>query len=89
MSNKITYKIGDLGPAGGWIIYDNGESSDGWQYLEATPESHNKLIKWFNEDYVETGASGTIIDAGKANTQKIIKVHGDNKYAAKICTRKK
>ena len=31
------FKIGDRGPAGGWIFYDKGNYSDGWCYLEAAP----------------------------------------------------
>jgi hypothetical protein len=33
------YKIGDKGPAGGWIFYDKGNRTDGWRYLEAAPAS--------------------------------------------------
>ena len=29
------YKIRDRGPAGGYVFYDKGNASDGWQYLEA------------------------------------------------------
>ena len=25
------------GPAGGWVVYDKGEYSDGWRYLEVAP----------------------------------------------------
>ena len=31
------YKIGDVGPAGGYIFFDKGYYSDGWRYLEAAP----------------------------------------------------
>jgi hypothetical protein len=33
-----TYKIGDTGPAGGFVFYDKGNNSGGWRYLEAAPE---------------------------------------------------
>jgi len=31
------YKIGDRGPAGGFVFYDKGDYSDGWRYLEVAP----------------------------------------------------
>jgi len=31
------YKLGDIGPAGGLIIYKKSSPSDGWQYLELAP----------------------------------------------------
>ena len=34
---KKEYKVGDIGPAGGYIFYDKGSYSNGWRYLEAAP----------------------------------------------------
>ena len=31
------YKVGDVGPAGGYIFYDRGYYENGWRYLEAAP----------------------------------------------------
>ena len=31
------YKVGDIGPAGGYIFYDKGNNDNGWRYLEAAP----------------------------------------------------
>ena len=36
-ANTKTYKVGDVGPAGGYIVYDKGSFSDGWRYLEVSP----------------------------------------------------
>jgi len=40
--NQLTfvteYQVGETGPAGGFIFYDKGKKSDGWRYLEASPE---------------------------------------------------
>lgn len=40
------YKIGNKGPAGGYIFYDKSNYTSGWQYLEAAPEDINKVCDW-------------------------------------------
>ncbi|MCP4134756.1 MAG: DUF1566 domain-containing protein [bacterium] len=87
-STGKVYKIGDRGPAGGWIFYDKNKTTDGWRYLEAAPEDLNqgKNIQWNIGKNVTTGAVDTAVGTGKSNTQKIIKAQGNDKYAAKICT---
>ena len=40
---------------------------------------------WDNEKRSETGAEGTDIGTGKANTAKIVASQGPGKYAAKLC----
>lgn len=36
--DRVTYQVGDRGPAGGWIFYINPNyEEDGWMYLEAAP----------------------------------------------------
>ena len=82
--NKV-YKVGDRGPAGGWIFYDKGDSDEGWRYLEAAPVDQSEGIQWFNGVSLETGATDKAIGRGKSNTQKIINIQGKGKYAASIC----
>ena len=36
-TTKVKYNIGDIGPAGGYIIYDKKSYAGGWRYLEAAP----------------------------------------------------
>lgn len=36
-TTKVKYNIGDVGPAGGYIIYDKKSYAGGWRYLEAAP----------------------------------------------------
>lgn len=72
------YKVGDVGPAGGWIFYDKGEKTDGWRYLEAAPEDLPGAYAW--------GASGNYgteqgVGTGKSNTEKL----PDSAVAAKAC----
>lgn len=86
--NDTVYKIGDTGPAGGWIFYVNPDyRTDGWRYLEVAPYDQS------------TGAPGSLStstwvftneDTGKgygdANTELIIAAVGNTGvYAAKLC----
>jgi hypothetical protein len=64
------YKIGDRGPAGGWVFFDKGVFTSGWRYLEVAPNDLGP-IQWGAWD---TGLDGinTAIGTGKANTQRIV-----------------
>lgn len=75
----------DIGPAGGCIFYDKGSYSDGWRYLEAAPSDQSTGIQWYNGSYVATGAAGTAIGTGQANTTTIVGVQGAGSYAAQLC----
>ena len=82
----LTYTVGDTGgPAGGLIFYDKGSYSDGWRYLEAAPSDQSTGIQWYNGNYVVTGATGTAIGTGQANTTAIVTMQGAGSYAAQLC----
>jgi hypothetical protein len=81
----LTYTVGDTGPAGGLIFYDKGSYSDGWRYLEAAPSDQSTGIQWYNGNYVVTGATGTAIGTGQANTTAIVTIQGAGNYAAQLC----
>jgi hypothetical protein len=77
-----TYKIGDVGPAGGLIFYDKGNNSGGWRYLEAAPaETDLTATEWCTMDaYRQMDRDGIIpysadstkkVGTGKTNTQDI------------------
>ena len=68
--NKV-YKVGDIGPAGGYIFYVKRASSDGWRYLEVAPENAELEAKWGADEYDVTGTEPKI-GAGKKNTQLIV-----------------
>lgn len=94
--SDIEYRIGDQGPAGGWIFYDKGSYSDGWRYLEAAPaETELKDAEWGPVE-IEIGATMTECGSGKSNTKLFVKTmkqsdHADyhplyhQHYAAQLC----
>lgn len=80
------YKIGDPGPAGGWVFYDKGKYTDGWRYLEVSPKdlSHTAIYGCAN-DYSVSGNKGKEIGTGKANTKAILKGCKKPGTGAMIC----
>jgi len=42
------YKVGDIGPSGGYVFYDKGEYTDGWRYLEANKRDAQAKMTWDN-----------------------------------------
>jgi hypothetical protein len=74
-SEQSLYKVGDRGPAGGWIYYDKGNYSDGWRYLETAPRSAEASVS--KTRTIKSGSEGSIglsreIGTGKRNTELII-----------------
>ncbi|MDD2671056.1 MAG: DUF1566 domain-containing protein [Syntrophales bacterium] len=86
------YAIGDRGPAGGWIIYDKGDDSQGWRYLEAAPEDqtpaswrHQGLVKWGCHGTSIPEARRAAVGAGMKNTKAILKECDEPDTAARKC----
>lgn len=77
----VELKVGDVGLAGGSVIYDKGFYSGGWRYLEAAPKDIGKY-KWGKSGDIGTSEE---IGAGKSNTEKIVQKLGNGRYAAKMC----
>jgi hypothetical protein len=81
------YQVGDLGPAGGIVFYDDGNQQSWGRWLEAAPSDQSNGLRWNNgQDVVITTA--TAIGTGKANTDAIISAQGNptgNNYAANLC----
>ncbi|MDR3302237.1 MAG: hypothetical protein LBT01_06880, partial [Spirochaetaceae bacterium] len=85
-SNK-TYKIGDRGPAGGWIFYDKGVFSNGWRYLESAPAETEFQADW-GAAGKDVSGTGTAVGTGKRNTQIIVafcRNIGELDRAAELC----
>jgi len=88
-SDEFTFKTaGAIGASGGYVFYDKGEFTDGWQYLEAAPA--NLIYNGSNK--ISWGCMGTRINqtqstmgSGPANTARIISVCSTVNNAAKLC----
>ena len=83
---EFQYRIGDAGPAGGIIFYDKGFFSDGWRYLEASPDDLGHA-EWGTENFFAMAGS-TAIGTGRQNTERIVtalKEMGENDKAAQLC----
>ncbi|MDC1517598.1 DUF1566 domain-containing protein, partial [Cyclobacteriaceae bacterium] len=69
---------------GGKIAYLDG---NGCGFVAATSEQSSQIRRWHNGSNTTTGATGTAIGTGLANTNAIISSQGGNtgSYAAGIC----
>ncbi len=77
---------GDVGPAGGFIFYDNPNfATDGWRYLEAAPVDQSAGAKWGCFRTPTEGARGTAIGTGRKNTQEMLKTCTETATAAQLC----
>jgi DUF1680 family protein len=80
------YAVGDIGPAGGLIFYENPNyASDGWRYLEAAPFDQSAGAKWACFRKAIDGARGTAIGTGKQNTQDMLEGCKGEENAAALC----
>ncbi|MDB9781902.1 DUF1566 domain-containing protein [Winogradskyella sp.] len=81
-------EVGDF-YGGGVIFYlfeagDTGYVTGEIHGLIAAVENQSSGIQWYNGSYVTTGATGTVIGTGSANTDAIIAIQGatETNYAA-------
>ena len=75
-----TAGVGSTGPAGGKIIYANATAITAYtaNYLEAAPVNQGTYVTWSSTYVNVTGAIGTAIGTGKANTAAIIAAHSSD-----------
>lgn len=90
------YKVGDIGPAGGYIFYDCDADNDsgnadglissacGWRYLEVAPSDAGKVsYGYFRPDGASnalTSVSNTALGCGQANTKALVASMGATTY---------
>ena len=80
------YAIGDIGPAGGFIFYENPDyARDGWRYLEAAPFDQSAGARWGCFRRAIDGARGTAIGTGGHNTKDMLAACPDRGTAADLC----
>lgn len=80
------YAIGDTGPAGGLIFYENPNyAADGWRYLEAAPFDQSAGATWGCFRQAIAGARGTAVGTGKQNTRDMLAACADAGTAAHLC----
>jgi len=75
---------------GGVVAYilqvgDPGYISGQNHGLIAAPSDQSAAIQWWNGSNITTGATGTALGTGNANTTAIVAAQGAGSYAAKLC----
>ena len=80
------YALGDTGPAGGYIFYENPNyATDGWRYLEAAPFDQSAGAKWGCFRRAIEGARGTAVGTGQQNTKDMLAACAEPGSAADLC----
>ena len=89
-TTKVTFSLGDT-YLGGKIAYILQTGDPGFVIGEphgliAALSDQSTSIEWYNGSSIGTGAVGSGIGSGNANTSAIVSTLGEGNYAAKICS---
>jgi hypothetical protein len=80
------YAVGDVGPAGGFIFYENpNHAADGWRYLEAAPFDQSAGAFWGCFRRLIEGARGTAVGTGRQNTADMVAACAEPGTAGHLC----
>jgi hypothetical protein len=83
LKSAQTFTIGQ-NYGGGIIFYIDGTGQHG--LIADINDTNYKMLKWGDSYFLNTGATGTAVGTGAANTKKIIAVQGTKYvYAALVC----
>jgi len=77
--------VGQIGPAGGYIIYEHPDPFNSWHYLEAAPvDVSNSQFIWSTNN-VLTNVTGLELGQGYSNSASIYTIYGNSSsYATKM-----
>lgn len=81
----MDYKIGDVGPGGGFIFYINSDNKTSWKYMETSP------VDICDESVFSVGVPEELLEgfeslgSGYENTLAIVKACDGKESAAKKC----
>jgi hypothetical protein len=79
----FTLNVGQIGPSGGLVFFNKGNTAGGWQYLEVANKNQSDEIAWGCENMIIEGTKRSI-GSGLPNTKKIVQNCKEDINAAQL-----